>query len=262
MSENRPRVALVTGGGTGVGAAAALMLAERGYHVAINYSRSADEAGATVSSLKAAGADAVALQGSVASDADCKRMVGEAIGRWGRLDVLINSAGTTQFTVLADLEAQNSEDLHRVFDVNVVGTYQMVRAAAPHLTASDNGAVVNVSSIAGISGNGSSLAYIASKGALNSMTLALARLLAPKVRVNAVLPGMISSRWMKDGLGDAVFASVSQGFAEASALQAISSPEEIAAGVVFLACDATKVTGQLLTMDGGYTLGRAVKLSK
>lgn len=258
----RAGVALITGGGTGVGAAAAAMLAERGYHVVVNYSRSAAEAEATVAALKETGADALAIQGSVADDADCRRMVSEVVERWGRLDILINSAGTTQFTALANLQAQNSEDFHRVFDVNVVGTYQMVRAASEHLTRSNKGAVVNISSIAGPTGNGSSLAYIASKGALNSMTLALARLLAPKVRVNAVLPGMISSRWMKDGLGEEAFAGVARGFAEASALGDISSPEEIAAGAIFLACDATKMTGQLMTIDGGYTLGRAVKLSR
>jgi len=189
-SEHAP-VALISGGATGVGAATARGLAARGFRVAINYRRSADEAEATAAACRAAGTDVLALQGDVAEDRACRSLVARTVEAWGRLDVLVCSAGITQFTQIADFDGQNAEDFHHVFAVNAIGPYQLARAASSHLRASGSGAIVNVSSIAGQNGNGSSLAYIASKGALNSLTLALARLLAPEVRVNAVLPGLI-----------------------------------------------------------------------
>ncbi|MGI6852902.1 SDR family NAD(P)-dependent oxidoreductase [Mesorhizobium sp. 1B3] len=255
-------VALITGGGTGVGAASALQLAKRGYNVAINYSRSQAEAEETAAAARACGVDAVAVKGTVAEDADCRRMVGQAVARWGRIDALINSAGTTQFAALADLEKQNAEDFLRVYGVNVIGVYQMVRAAEPYLRKSDNGAVVNISSIAGVNGNGSSIAYIASKGALNTLTLTLARLLSPEVRVNVVLPGLIDTRWLPAGLGSETFETVKQNFANSSALGAVCSADDIADAATFLVCDALKMTGQFLTVDAGFMLGRPAKVSK
>lgn len=255
-------VALVTGGGTGVGAASVLQLAKRGYNVAVNYSRSHAEAEETAAKAKACGVDAIAVKGSVAEDADCRAMVGQVVQRWGRLDALVNSAGTTQFAPLADLEKQNAEDFQRVYGVNVIGTYQMVRAAEPHLRKSGNGAVVNISSIAGVNGNGSSIAYIASKGALNTLTLTLARLLSPEVRVNVVLPGLIDTRWLPAGLGDETFQAVKQNFANAAALGEVCSADDIADAVTFLVCDALKMTGQFVTVDAGFMLGRPAKVSK
>lgn len=260
MSERR--AALITGGGTGVGAATARLLAGRGWDVAINYRKSAAEADATAASCRATGADALTLQGDIASDADCRRMAAAAAERFGRIDALVCSAGATQFTRLSDLEDQNAEDFQRVFAVNVLGAYQMARAAGPWLLKSDRGAIVNVSSIAGLNGNGSSLAYITSKGALNSLTLALARLFAPKVRVNAVLPGMIDTEWFAPAFDEAAREAMKANFAEASALGVVSTADDIAAGVVFLAADALTTTGQLFVMDAGYLLGRAVKVSK
>lgn len=256
------RVALITGGGTGVGAATALQLAGRGYRVAVNYSRSAAESEETAKRCREKGVDAFAIKGDVAQDADCRRMVSEVVNRWGRLDALVNSAATTQFASLADLDAQNAEDFQRVFAVNVIGTYQMARAAAPALRANGAGAVVNVSSIAGVNGNGSSIAYIASKGALNTITLTLARLLSPEVRVNAVLPGLIDTRWLPAGLGEATFATVKENFANASALGSVSSADDIADAIVFLVADGLKMTGQLITVDAGFTLGRPARVSK
>ncbi len=257
MAENR-RVALITGGGTGVGAATATALAARGWNVAVNYSRSAAEAEATAEACRALGVEAETLAGDVGDDAACRRMVADTAGRWGRLDALVNSAGTTQFVPIRDFDRQNAEDFERVNRVNVIGPWQAARTAEPWLRRS-SGCVVNVSSIAAVSGAGSSLAYIASKGALNSLTLALARLMAPEVRVNAVLPGLIDTRWFADGLGADALARIKENFAAASALETVCTAEDVARSVVFLVEDAPKTTGHLLTVDGGSLLGRAPK---
>jgi 3-oxoacyl-[acyl-carrier protein] reductase len=255
-------VALISGGATGVGAATARRLAARGCRVALNYRRSADEAEATAAACRAAGTDVLVLQGDVARDSDCRSLVERTVGAWGHLDVLVCSAGVTQFTQITDFDDQNAEDFQRVFAVNTLGPYQLARAAAPHLRASPAGAIVNVSSIAGQNGNGSSLAYITSKGALNSLTLALARLLAPEVRVNAVLPGLIESNWFLNGMNRQSYEAIRDSFAAASALGTASSPEDVAEAVVFLALDARKVTGQFVTVDAGYSLGRSVRVSR
>lgn len=254
-------VALISGGGTGVGAATALKLAARGYQVAVNYRSSADAAEEVARACRDAGGDGLAIRGDVSGDDDCRAMVAEVVERWGRLDVLVCSAGATQFAKLTDLDAQNADDFQRIYATNVIGVYQLARAAAPHLRKA-GGALVNISSIAGQNGNGSSLAYIASKGALNSLTLALARLLAPDVRVNAVLPGLIDSDWFLKGMDPDGYHAVRDGFAAVSALDSVCSPDDIAAAAVFLALDATKMTGQLMVVDAGYGLGQAAKLSR
>lgn len=263
MPETRDRpVALVTGGGTGVGAASILKLAARGHDVVVNYSRSREEAEDTAEKATALGARALALKGDVAEDAACRDLIDTTIERFGRLDVLVNSAGATQFVPIAELDRQNAEDFQRVYGVNVVGSYQMARAAAPHLAKSARGAVVNVSSIAGVTGNGSSIAYVASKGALNALTLTLARLLAPEIRVNAVLPGLIDTRWLPAGLGEETYAAVKTNFANTAALGDVCTADDIADAVVFLALDAAKMTGQLVNVDAGFMLGRGVRVSK
>ena len=254
-------VALISGGGTGVGAATAHRLAARGYRVAVNYRRSAEAAKEVATACRVAGVDGMALQGDVAVDADCRSMVDVVTRAWGRLDVLVCSAGATQFTRLDDLDAQNGEDFQRVYATNVVAVHQLARAAKPHLIASQ-GAIVTISSIAGQNGNGSSLAYIASKGALNSLTLALARLFAPEVRVNAILPGLIGSGWFLNGMGQDKYHTIRDEFATASALQAVCTPDDIAGAAEFLAVDAVKMTGQLMVVDSGYLLGRAVSVSR
>lgn len=262
MPTSEARVAIVTGGATGVGAAAAIELAQRGYRVAINFSRSKAEADDTVAQCKRAGTDAIAVQGDVADDAACRAAVDAAVSRFGRLDILVNSAGTTQFVPLSDLDGQNAEDFHKVYAVNVIGPYQMARAAAPHLRQSGAGAIVNVSSVGSLNGNGSSYSYVTSKAALNTLTLALARNLAPEIRVNCVLPGLIQTRWLKNGLGDEAYARVRDGWADAAALQKTCTAEDVAHMIVWLAADAPLVTGQLLTVDGGFLLGRPTRVAK
>lgn len=259
---SRKPVALITGGGTGVGAATARMLAGRGYAVGLNYSRSAAAAEATAEECRRLGGDAIAIKGDVASDKDCRRMVATVTKTFGDLDLLVNSAGITQITKFSDLGLQNAEDLMRVYSVNVVGAYQMARAAHPHLKASGRGSIVNISSVAGQTGSGSSVAYALSKGALNTLTLTLARLLAPEVRVNAILPGMIDTNWFTgNGVDEDAFDLMKQRFSDASALGTIATAEDIAAAVVHIGVEAAKVTGQFLAVDAGFLLGKPPQAS-
>lgn len=263
MRERKGGVALITGGGTGVGAATAKLLAGRGWSIVVNYSRSADAAEGAAAACRAMGVEAVAVQADVAKDEDCRRLVATTVETLGGLDLLVNSAGATQITKFSDLAAQNADDMLRVYGVNAVGTYQMGRAAQPHLKASGRGAIVNVSSIAGQTGSGSSIAYVLSKGALNTLTLTFARLFAPDIRVNAVLPGMIDTAWFTgNGVDDDTFALMKQRFSENSALGAVSSPEDIAEAIVYVGVDATKMTGQFLTIDAGFLLGKPPLPSK
>lgn len=262
LTDQTRRVALIAGGGTGVGAATALSLARSGFDLGILYSRSADDAEATARACDEAGAEAMTVQADIAQDADCRSAIEKVVSRFGRLDALVNSAGTTQFATITDFDSQNAEDFQRVYAVNVVGAYQLARAAAPHLRQSGSGSIVHVSSIAGLNGNGSSLAYVTSKGALNVLTLALARTLAPEIRVNAVLPGLIDTRWLPAGLGDEAYQKVKAGFASNSALQDVCSAEDVATAVTFLVTDGLKVTGQLLPVDAGFLLGRPTLVRK
>jgi len=164
------RVAIVTGGATGVGAATALALASRRYRIAVNYSRSAREAEETVALCRDAGTDAIAVQGNVAEDEDCRTIIAAAVERFGRVDALVNSAGTTQFVPLNDLDGQNAEDFQKIYAINVIGPYQMARAAAPHMRQGRNGAIVNVSSRAGLVGIPTGSIYSASKHAVSGWT--------------------------------------------------------------------------------------------
>jgi len=172
------KTAIVTGSSTGVGAATCIELAKRGWNVVINYSRSKQQAYDLAETCKNLGAKTLICEANVANEADCKRMVTETIKMWGRIDVLINNAGPTKFCDYSDLDGLTKKDFQDVYEVNVIGAYQMVKFAAPYLKAV-NGAIVNISSISAISGVGSSIAYAASKGALSTMTLSLAHALAP-----------------------------------------------------------------------------------
>ena len=243
-------VALVTGGGTGVGRACALQFAERGYDVVVNYSRSASEAEQTVADVAKSGVKALACQCDVSSDTDVRRMIARIEQDFGRLDVLVNNAATTNFIAHSDLEAMTEAMWDRILAVNAKGPFFCTRAAAKLLAAGGNGSVVNVSSIAGITGAGSSVAYCASKGALNTLTKSLARALAPKIRVNAVCPGPIDSRWIREGNPSWDLDKMVAGLP----LPRASQPKDIADAVLFLAIGTTMVTGQFVVVDGGQTL--------
>src|SRR4249920_4251072 len=225
--------AIVTGSATGVGAATALMLAQRGYDVLINYSKSEREARESEAACRAAGADTLLMQGDVAEDAACRALADAAVARWQRLDALVNNAGVTTFKGGGHWDAMDAQAFQHIMGVNVLGTFQMVRACAPHLQAA-RGAIVNVSSIAGALGIGSSVPYIASKGAVNSMTLHLARALAPEIRVNAVCPGLITTRWFGDGVGQEAYESLKQGYEQATPLARACTAEDVAEAIVWL----------------------------
>jgi 3-oxoacyl-[acyl-carrier protein] reductase len=246
--------AIVTGSSAGVGAATALLLARRGASVLVNCTRSQDAAEVVAAQCRAAsGADAFVVSANVASDDDCRRMAQAAQERWGRIDYLVNNAGTTKFVAANRLGGLSAQDFHDIYAVNTIGVFQMVRACEAALRAS-GGAVVNVSSIAGQEGQGSSIAYAASKGALNTLTIALARVLGPQARVNAVLPGFIETGWLQAGLGEAYEAS-RQAYKDGAALEQVLTPEDVADSIVWL-LSATKVTGQLLRVDGGRQVGK------
>ena len=248
------KTALVTGSGTGVGAATALQLAQRGWNVVINYSRSADEAQQSAAACRDAGADVLLQQADVADDAQCRALVDATVARWGRLDGLVNNAGVSVFGQAASWDALDAAAFQKILGVNTVGTFQMVRAAVPHLKAAQ-GSIVNVSSVAGVLGIGSSLPYIASKGAINSMTLHLARSLAPDIRVNAVCPGFITSRWFARGLGEAAADKARQTYESTVPLGRASTPEDVAESIVWLVTGARTVTGELVLLDSGTHLG-------
>lgn len=249
------KCAIITGSATGVGAAVAIELGKRGFNVLINYNKSAAEAEQTRASVVESGAEAIVVQGDVADDLACVSMVEAALSAWGRVDVLVNNAGMTNFSGIDNWDALTNEVFSRIYDVNVVGSFQMVRAARAALSANGGGSVVNVSSIAGSLGVGSSVPYIASKGALNSLTLHLARQLAPEIRVNAVCPGLITSRWFRDGIGEEGFQKVKSGYESAVPLQRSCTPDDVADAIVWLATSASVITGELLLMDSGKHLG-------
>jgi len=249
------QVVIVTGSATGIGAACVRSLAAQGARVVVNYSRSAAAAEVTAEACRAAGGEALLVQADVAQDADCRRMAQTALDAWGRIDGLVNNAGTTRFVGLRDLEGLSAEDFQAIYAVNLIGSFQMARACAAALRAS-RGAIVNVSSISTHDGTGSSLAYACSKGAINTLTLGLAKALGPEVRVNAVLPGLIDASWLRNGLGEAHFEQVAAGYKAQSALQDTLTPEDAAQSIVALLA-LPKLTGQLLTVDAGRRVGAA-----
>jgi 3-oxoacyl-[acyl-carrier protein] reductase len=258
MNELAGKAAIVTGGGTGLGAATALGLARLGANVCVNYSSSADAAEQVAEQCRALGVQAFAVQANVGEDADCRKLAAAAAERFGRIDVLINNAGITKFAKHADLDALDADDFLRLYRVNVVAVYQMIRAAQPKLAAGGKGAVVNVSSIAGVTGIGSSVAYAATKGALNTMTLSLARALAPNIRVNAVCPGYIGSGWFTKYQGSDTEQATAENVAKTTPLKVASQPEDIAESIIFFATSASRhITGETLIVDAGMHLGFA-----
>ena len=248
MNESKSKLALVTGGGTGVGRAASLQFAKRGFDVAINYSRSQDDAEQTANDVRELGQRAIAVQCDVSSDEQAVSMIETVRREFGRLDVLVNNAGMTYFVEHADLDAMTEDKWDRILAVNLKGAFFVSRAAIPLIRESGGGAIVNVASVAGVAGAGSSIAYAASKGGLITMTKSLAKAFAPDIRVNAVCPGVIISRWLGDHQ-DMIDKAV-----EITPLERASTTDDIADVITFLACDAGMMTGQSLVVDGGRTM--------
>ncbi len=248
------KAAIVTGGGTGVGRATALALAERGCSVLVNYSRSRDDAEKTAADVRSRGVKGVAAQADVADDAACRRMAETARRELGRIDVLVNNAGTTEFIPHHELDKLTPEIWNRIFGVNLVGPFQCARAVRAAMEEAGGGAIVMTSSIAGTNGVGSSIPYCASKAALNNLTLTLARALAPSIRVNAVAPGFIRGRWLAEGYGEA-YEMLEQLATARAVLKKVCEPEDVATAVLgFLNADL--VTGQVMIVDGGLTIAQ------
>ncbi|MFC5650215.1 SDR family NAD(P)-dependent oxidoreductase [Paenibacillus solisilvae] len=241
------KIALVTGGGTGIGRAACMELAERGAAVAVNYSRSKVEAEETVRLITEKGGRAIAVQADVAQDQEVRDMVAVIVEHFGSVDVLVNNASITRHIPLPDLEAATEDIWDELYAVNVKGMFFCARAAAPYMKNNNQGAIVNVGSIAGLSGSGSSLPYAVSKAAVHGLTKSLARALAPDIRVCSVAPGAVATRW---------WAGREEQMERLSTnllLQRISTPEDIAEAICS-ALEQDSMTGQIIPVDCGQTM--------
>jgi 3-oxoacyl-[acyl-carrier protein] reductase len=248
------KVAIVTGSSSGIGAATAVELSKRGWRVVVNYSKSAQEAQAVAARCK----DSILVQANVSQDADCRRLVQAALDKWGRLDALVNNAGTTKFVPHTDLDGLAAEDFQRIFATNVIAPFQMCRAAAAELKKA-RGSVVNISSLASFLGTGSSMAYAASKGALNTMSMSLARVLAPEVRVNVVAPGFVETPWLMSGYGEERYGRIKEAYEGIAPLKSVAKPGDAADAICWLLEAAGQVTGQVLYVDGGTHVATARK---
>ncbi|MEV0385101.1 SDR family oxidoreductase [Nonomuraea sp. NPDC050643] len=247
-------VAVVTGGGTGIGAAVAESLARKGAAaVVVNYSRSSIAAQATVARLEGLGCKAEAVAADVSDDAAVRRMAERVRADYGRVDALVCNAGTTKWVPFPDLDGLTDEVWRHIMGVNLMGAFYCARAFAPDLKAA-RGAIVNVASIAGLLATGSSMAYGVSKAALLQLTKDLALALAPEVRVNAVAPGIVATRWHIDRVGEQVFSEMAAKEKTKAPLRRTAQPEHIAQMVTAL-LEADMVTGEILVGDGGRHLG-------
>ncbi len=252
--------AIVTGSASGLGAATAAILAGREVKkLVVNYSNSKKEAEETADVCRKAGAEVLVVQGDVSRDEDCKK-IAAAANAWGRLDILVNNAGTTKHVPHHDLDGLSADDFQRIYAVNTIGPFQMIRAARGLLEAaakasSRASSVVNISSVAGIGGGGSSVAYAASKGALNTMTQSLGRALAPLIRVNTVCPGYIDTPWFTKGRGVEGAKQVRDMVIAKVPLKSASTADDIAQLVCFLALPGSgQMTGEFVRMDAGLHL--------
>lgn len=252
-------VTLITGSSSGIGAAIARTLAEHGGHVVINYSRNAAGAEQVARDCESLGVRTRVVQADVSDDADCQRLVAETLDHFGRLDCLINNAGTTRFCDHADLAGLSKDDFLQLYSVNTVGPFQMARAAESALRAQGTAHIVNMASIAGLAGVGSSIAYAASKGALVTLTKSLARVLGPEIRVNAVCPGFVQGEWLEKGLGKDTYDALLTRTKAAAPLHDTATPESVARFVLGLLIGGDLTTGETLLIDGGAHLGPAPK---
>jgi 3-oxoacyl-[acyl-carrier protein] reductase len=256
------KVAIVTGSATGVGAAAAIMLAEHGCNVVINYTRSKDEAEETAQICRDKGVEAIVFKADVSDDDACQAMVQAAIDAWGRIDYLINNAARTKFNPYENLDGLQKQDFLDIYAVNVVGAYQMIRAVEPHMRKQGAGAVVNNSSIGGVTGIASSMAYAASKAALNLMGKSLAHVLAPEIRINTVVPGMIQTRWLKGGMSEEAYETMLEKVTQMVPLKKVATAEEVAEALIWFLEGASVVTGETLIVDSGIHLGQLPDYAK
>ena len=249
------RAVFVTGAATGIGAATARRFIKEGWSVALNYLDDGQRelAAGIASGATQPGQKAVALMGDVSRDADCRSMVAKAVEVLGRLDALVNAAGISKMVPQANLEGVDYEDFQRIYAVNTIGPFQMMRAAAPHLRKAGNAAIVNIASRAALTGGGSSIPYAASKGALNTMTLSMARILAPEVRVNSVCPTLTEGGFV-ERLDPETFEKRKAQYQATAPLRRIGTPDEVADTIWWLTSGASMMTGAILELDYGIHL--------
>lgn len=248
----RGGVAIVTGGGTGIGAAVVRRLAARGVQSVINYAHSRTEAEGLAEEVANG---SIAVKADIADDAECRKLVATAMEAFGRLDFLVNNAGRTKHVAHEDLHGLDAEDFVDIYRLNTIAAFQMVRACVPAMQSGSMSAVVNVASIAGLHGVGSSIAYAASKGALITMTQSLARVLAPAIRVNAVAPGYVGTGWFEKALGEEGKAKLDHNIAKRTPMAMAPQAEDIAGPIEMLLDPAGKaITGEVLRIDAGFHL--------
>jgi 3-oxoacyl-[acyl-carrier protein] reductase len=246
------RVALVTGAARGIGRSSALELARHGYDLVVNYSRSTDAAQAVANEVEKLGARSILVRADVADEAEVVAMVAEVKGTFGRLDALVNNAGTTIPTPPSDLAGLDMSDWDRIFAVNVRGMFQVARACVPLLNESDSAAIVNLSSIAGLRPGPQPYPYAASKAAVANLTRTLAGALGPKIRVNAVAPGWMVGEWMEHALGDN-YQRLMERRASLTPLKRCVTPDEVAITIVNLIISNPMVNGEVVVIDGGFS---------
>ncbi len=244
------KAAIVTGAGTGVGQQTAIRLAEQGCSVLVNYQNSREGAEQTATECEKRGVKALAVRADVSQDADCRAMVAEAEKAFGRLDVLINNAGYTKFVAHENLDGLDPDDWQKILNVNLMGPFLCARAARSLLEAGDGGEIVMTSSVAGLVGMGSSIAYCASKAGLNNLTVTLARVLAPKIRVNAIAPGFIDGEWLKEGFGEA-YEKIRDAMIERTPLRRVATTQSVAEGILSILMGPDLMTGHIIPHEGG-----------
>ena len=247
MTDFTGQTILVTGGGTGIGRATCLLFAKHGANVVVNYSRSQDDAEKTAADVRELGSKAIAIKANVADDEAVKSMVQQTVAEFGRLDILVNNAGTTHIVPYLELDDLSEDKWDDILNVNVKGTFFCSRAAIAEMKKAGSGHIVNVTSIAGTTGRGSSIAYAASKAALNNMTKAMALSQAPDIRVNAVAPGVVMTRWV------AGWEHYTDAHKEETPMKRLAQPEDVAKAIYALACNDF-ITGEIMTVDGGRLL--------
>jgi 3-oxoacyl-[acyl-carrier protein] reductase len=253
MAVSDNKVILITGSSSGIGAALARLAARNSYNVVVNYNRNQAGADEVVAYCQEQGVEALAVGADVAEDAACRALASAATDAWGRIDVLVNNAGTTKFCAHDNLEGLDAEDFHHLYRVNTIGAFQMIRAVLPVMKQT-GGSIVNVASVAGLIGVGSSLAYACSKAAMLAMNQSMARNLGPEIRVNAVCPGMVEGEWLQEGLGEEIYPLVKQHYEKQASTGEIMNASTVAENIWYFAASAPNVTGERLVLDGGATL--------
>ena len=255
MTGRLDNVVLISGAASGLGKATARRFMKEGWRVAINHVDAAQKEAAEmiVVEVNVPRTASFTVEGDVTKDADCVRMVERTMDKFGRLDALVNAAGISKMVPHPDLHGVSAEDFQRIYAVNTIGTFQMMRAAAPHLKASGKGSIVNISSRAALMGSGSSIPYAASKAAVNALTMALARVLAPEVRVNAVCPALVEQGFV-ERLAPESFAKRREHQINVSPLHRIGHPDEVAETIWWLTTGASMMTGAIVELDFGMHL--------